>query len=102
MLAGPAPASKMAAPRTLAAARRAAAAPRGWRGAGGGTGPGRSRLYEHVREGLSARPQLEVSALSEQELERRRGPLRGGDLREIVSGAGRGRAGLGRWERGGA
>uniref|UniRef100_A0A663FDI5 serine--tRNA ligase n=1 Tax=Aquila chrysaetos chrysaetos TaxID=223781 RepID=A0A663FDI5_AQUCH len=77
----------MAAPRTLAAARRAAAAaPRGWRGAGGGTGPGRSRLYEHVREGLSARPQLEVSALSEQELERRRGPLRGGDLREIVSG----------------
>ncbi|XP_061231936.1 serine--tRNA ligase, mitochondrial isoform X1 [Neopsephotus bourkii] len=80
----------MAAPRALAAARRAAA--RGWRGAGGGgggpggavPGPVRSRLYEHVREGRSARPQLEVSALSERELERRQGPLRGRDLREIV------------------
>ncbi|XP_057255859.1 serine--tRNA ligase, mitochondrial isoform X2 [Pezoporus wallicus] len=78
----------MAAPRALAAARRAAA--RGWRGVGGGGGgpgePGavRSRLYEHVREGRSARPQLEVSALSERELERRQGPLRGRDLREIV------------------
>ncbi|KAM9211305.1 serine--tRNA ligase, mitochondrial [Leptosomus discolor] len=78
----------MAAPRALAAARRAVAAARGCRGAGGGPGPGpgpgRSRLYEHAREGLSARPQLEVEALSERELERRRGPLRGGDLREIV------------------
>ncbi|KAM6360772.1 serine--tRNA ligase, mitochondrial-like, partial [Pluvialis apricaria] len=79
----------MAAPRALAAAARRAAA-RGWRavgsGAGAGPGPGvgRSRLYEHVREGLSARPQLEVAALSEEELERRRGPLRGGDLRHIV------------------
>uniref|UniRef100_A0A672TKM1 serine--tRNA ligase n=1 Tax=Strigops habroptila TaxID=2489341 RepID=A0A672TKM1_STRHB len=49
------------------------------RGAGG-------RLYEHVREGRSARPQLEVSALSERELERRQGALRGRDLRDIVSG----------------
>ncbi|XP_030331014.1 serine--tRNA ligase, mitochondrial isoform X1 [Strigops habroptila] len=90
----------MAAPRALAAARRAAA--RGWRGAGGGGGGGggagvpgtaggpggpvpvRSRLYEHVREGRSARPQLEVSALSERELERRQGALRGRDLRDIV------------------
>ncbi|XP_074713842.1 serine--tRNA ligase, mitochondrial isoform X2 [Strix uralensis] len=77
----------MAAPRALSAARRgAAAAARGCRGAGGGAGAGlgRSRLYEHVREGLSARPQLDVAALSEHELERRRGPLRGGDLRQIV------------------
>ncbi|XP_065511253.1 serine--tRNA ligase, mitochondrial isoform X2 [Caloenas nicobarica] len=70
----------MAARRALAAGWRAAA--RGRRGAGGG--PGRSLLFEHVREGLSARPQLDVAALSERELERRRGPLRGGDLREIV------------------
>ncbi|XP_074786892.1 serine--tRNA ligase, mitochondrial isoform X2 [Athene noctua] len=75
----------MAAPRALSAARRgAAAAARGCRGAGGVAGAGRSRLYEHVREGLSARPQLDVAALSERELERRRGPLRGGDLRQIV------------------
>ncbi|KAM6288825.1 LOW QUALITY PROTEIN: serine--tRNA ligase, mitochondrial-like, partial [Aegotheles albertisi] len=50
---------------------------------GAGPGAGRSRLYEHVREGRSARPRLEVAALSERELERRRGP-QGGDLREIV------------------
>ncbi|XP_074423353.1 serine--tRNA ligase, mitochondrial isoform X1 [Larus michahellis] len=81
----------MAAPRALSAARRAARRG-GWRAAGGGTGtgpgpaacPGRSRLYEHVREGRSARPRLDVAALSEAELERRRGPLRGGDLRQIV------------------
>ncbi|KAM6033191.1 serine--tRNA ligase, mitochondrial [Chlamydotis macqueenii] len=94
----------MAAPRALsAAARRAAAAARGWRGAGGGggAGAGRSRLYEHAREGLSARPRLEVAALSERELERRRGPLRGGDLREIKQlGArlGEVRAGIARLE----
>ncbi|XP_053908824.1 serine--tRNA ligase, mitochondrial [Cuculus canorus] len=78
----------MAARRALWAVRR------GWRGAGGaaaaapgpvpGSIPGRSRLYEHVREGLSAKPQLEVEALSEADLERRKGPMRGSDLRDIV------------------
>uniref|UniRef100_A0A8B9ITA1 Uncharacterized protein n=1 Tax=Amazona collaria TaxID=241587 RepID=A0A8B9ITA1_9PSIT len=53
-------------------------------GGPGGPSPVRSRLYEHVREGRSARPQLEVSALSERELERRQGALRGRDLREIA------------------
>ncbi|XP_048178017.1 serine--tRNA ligase, mitochondrial [Corvus hawaiiensis] len=55
-------------------------------GAGDGAGPvaGRSRLYEHVREGLSARPQLDVTALSERDVERRRGSLGGAALREIV------------------
>ncbi|XP_032063000.1 serine--tRNA ligase, mitochondrial [Aythya fuligula] len=82
----------MAAPRVLlAAARRAAAAAatgggRGRRAAGGVAAPpgGRSRLYEHAREGLSARPRLDVEALSGRELERRRGPLREGDLRDIL------------------
>ncbi|XP_035169132.1 serine--tRNA ligase, mitochondrial-like [Oxyura jamaicensis] len=78
----------MAAPRVLlAAARRVAAAAaagggRGRRAAGGVAG--RSRLYEHAREGLSARPRLDVEALSGHELERRRGPLREGDLRDIL------------------
>ncbi|XP_057243301.1 serine--tRNA ligase, mitochondrial [Malurus melanocephalus] len=53
-------------------------------GAGAGAVAARSRLYEHVREGLSARPQLDVTALSERDVERRRGPLRGAALREIV------------------
>lgn len=100
----------MAAPRALAAARRAvAAAARGRRSAGTGAAPRgpaeRSRLYEHVREGLSARPQLDMAALSTnpaqaaRDLELRKGPLREGELREIVSGgsrAGRGR-GLRAW-----
>ncbi|XP_062370461.1 serine--tRNA ligase, mitochondrial isoform X4 [Cinclus cinclus] len=95
----------MAARRTLLAAGRAAGG--GRRGAAGnipgpgpaagvgtgtgtgigigiGIGTGRSRLYEHVREGLSARPQLDVTALSEREVEQRRGPLGGAALREIV------------------
>uniref|UniRef100_A0A674IJJ6 Uncharacterized protein n=1 Tax=Terrapene triunguis TaxID=2587831 RepID=A0A674IJJ6_9SAUR len=52
---------------------------------------GRSRLYEHVREGNSARPRLDMAALSarpeqaERELETRKGPLGPRDLREIVS-----------------
>ncbi|XP_021234714.1 serine--tRNA ligase, mitochondrial isoform X1 [Numida meleagris] len=85
----------MAAPRALAAARRAVvAAARGRRSAGTGAAPRgpaeRSRLYEHVREGLSARPQLDMAALSAhpaeaaRDLERRRGPLRERDLREIL------------------
>lgn len=97
----------MAAPRALAAARRAVAvAARGRRTAGTGAAPRgraeRSRLYEHVREGLSARPQLDMAALSAhpaeaaRELERRKGPLREGELREIVSGRGGGR-GLWMW-----
>lgn len=91
---------KMAAPRALAAARRAvAAAARGRRSAGTGAAPRgpaeRSRLYEHVREGLSARPQLDMAALSTnpaqaaRDLELRKGPLREGELREIVSGGSR-------------
>ncbi|XP_041336721.1 serine--tRNA ligase, mitochondrial [Pyrgilauda ruficollis] len=52
--------------------------------AAGAAAAERSRLYEHVREGLSARPQLDVTALSERDLERRRGPLGGAALREIV------------------
>ncbi|XP_031463008.1 serine--tRNA ligase, mitochondrial isoform X2 [Phasianus colchicus] len=85
----------MAAPRALAAARRAvAAATRGRRSAGTGGAPRgpaeRSRLYEHVREGLSAKPQLDMAALSAhpaeaaRELERRKGALRGSELREIL------------------
>ncbi|XP_057245002.1 serine--tRNA ligase, mitochondrial-like [Malurus melanocephalus] len=98
----------MAACRALLAAGRAAAAASGRRGASGvagaapgpgpapGASPGavpgavpgaaavRSRLYEHAREGLSARPQLDVTALSERDVERRRGPLGGAALREIV------------------
>ncbi|KYO37546.1 serine--tRNA ligase, mitochondrial [Alligator mississippiensis] len=54
-------------------------------------GAGRSRLYEHVRDGNSAWPQLDVEALrgrqeeAERELEERKGPLRAHDLREILS-----------------
>ncbi|XP_027765048.1 serine--tRNA ligase, mitochondrial [Empidonax traillii] len=83
----------MAARRALLAARGAVG--RGRRGAAAGGagaaapgaglgGAGRSRLYEHVREGLSARPQLDVTALNESDVERRRGPLGGAELREIV------------------
>uniref|UniRef100_A0A670J2U9 serine--tRNA ligase n=1 Tax=Podarcis muralis TaxID=64176 RepID=A0A670J2U9_PODMU len=52
---------------------------------------GRSRLYEHARGGWTARPQLNLEALSaqlgeaERELETRKGPLGPRDLREIVS-----------------
>ncbi|XP_064359068.1 serine--tRNA ligase, mitochondrial isoform X2 [Dromaius novaehollandiae] len=100
----------MAAPRALAAARRAvAAAARGCRaagtgagtgtesgagaggGAGGGAGPaGRSRLYEHVREGIIGRPQLDLAALAARaeeaarDLEQRKGPLGPGDLRDVL------------------
>uniref|UniRef100_A0A8D2Q5P9 serine--tRNA ligase n=1 Tax=Varanus komodoensis TaxID=61221 RepID=A0A8D2Q5P9_VARKO len=50
----------------------------------------RSRLYEHVRVGWTARPQLDVAALkaqlgeAERELETRKGLLGPRDLREIV------------------
>uniref|UniRef100_A0A8B9D2H0 Uncharacterized protein n=1 Tax=Anser brachyrhynchus TaxID=132585 RepID=A0A8B9D2H0_9AVES len=54
------------------------------------------RLYEHAREGLSARPRLDVEALSGRELERRRGPLREGDLNPLCYGQGEG-AGGGVW-----
>ncbi|XP_055648441.1 LOW QUALITY PROTEIN: serine--tRNA ligase, mitochondrial [Falco peregrinus] len=63
--------------------RRAGAPGRGEGGTGGGRG-GAEPTYEHVREGRSARPQLDVAALSEREVERRRGALRGGDLGGIV------------------
>ncbi|XP_077788421.1 serine--tRNA ligase, mitochondrial isoform X1 [Podarcis muralis] len=52
---------------------------------------GRSRLYEHARGGWTARPQLNLEALSaqlgeaERELETRKGPLGPRDLREIVA-----------------
>ncbi|XP_054855284.1 serine--tRNA ligase, mitochondrial [Eublepharis macularius] len=52
---------------------------------------GRSRLYEHVRNGWTARPRLDVEALNaqqdgaERELERRKGPLEPGDLRQILA-----------------
>uniref|UniRef100_A0A8C8RSV8 serine--tRNA ligase n=1 Tax=Pelusios castaneus TaxID=367368 RepID=A0A8C8RSV8_9SAUR len=52
---------------------------------------GRSRLYEHVRDGNSARPCLDMEALNarqeqaERELETRKGPLGPPDLREILS-----------------
>lgn len=65
-------------------------------------GAGRSRLYEHVRDGNSAWPQLDVEALrgrqeeAERELEERKGPLRAHDLREIVSGGASGQ-GRGWW-----
>ncbi|XP_044291143.1 serine--tRNA ligase, mitochondrial [Varanus komodoensis] len=51
----------------------------------------RSRLYEHVRVGWTARPQLDVAALkaqlgeAERELETRKGLLGPRDLREIVA-----------------
>ncbi|XP_062454193.1 serine--tRNA ligase, mitochondrial [Rhea pennata] len=89
----------MAAPRALAAARRAvaAAAARGCRaaaggGAGAGAGPaGRSRLYEQAREGIIGRPQLDVAALAARaeeaarDLERRKGPLGPDDLRDVLA-----------------
>ncbi|XP_015280501.1 PREDICTED: serine--tRNA ligase, mitochondrial [Gekko japonicus] len=52
---------------------------------------GKSRLYEHVQNGWTARPRLDVEALSarqeaaERELERRKGPLAPGDLRQILA-----------------
>nr|XP_034973358.1 serine--tRNA ligase, mitochondrial [Zootoca vivipara] len=52
---------------------------------------GRSRLYEHARGGWTARPRLNLEALSaqlaeaERELEMRKGPLGPQDLREIVA-----------------
>ncbi|XP_053122662.1 serine--tRNA ligase, mitochondrial [Hemicordylus capensis] len=51
---------------------------------------GTSRLYEHARDGWTARPRLDMEALSaqleevERELETRKGPLGPRDLREIV------------------
>ncbi|KAL8219852.1 UNVERIFIED_CONTAM: seryl-tRNA synthetase [Gekko kuhli] len=51
----------------------------------------KSRLYEHVQNGWTARPRLDVEALSarqeaaERELERRKGPLAPGDLRQILA-----------------
>lgn len=55
---------------------------------------GRSRLYEHARDGWTARPRLDVKALSarlgeaERELETRKGPLGPRDLRDVVRGGG--------------
>ncbi|XP_061452899.1 serine--tRNA ligase, mitochondrial [Rhineura floridana] len=55
------------------------------------TATGRNRLYEHARNGWTARPQLNLEALSaqlgqaERELEMRKGPLRPQELREIVN-----------------
>ncbi|KAJ6663781.1 hypothetical protein lerEdw1_009860 [Lerista edwardsae] len=52
---------------------------------------GRSRLYEHARDGWTARPRLDAKALSarlgeaERELETRKGPLGPRDLREVVA-----------------
>ncbi|KAJ1109095.1 hypothetical protein NDU88_006461 [Pleurodeles waltl] len=51
----------------------------------------RSRLYEHARDGYSARPLLDMDALNRDtetaivELENRKGTLRGHDLRTILS-----------------
>ncbi|XP_066494616.1 serine--tRNA ligase, mitochondrial [Tiliqua scincoides] len=52
---------------------------------------GRSRLYEHARDGWTARPRLDVEGLSarlgeaERELERRKGPLGPRDLRDVIT-----------------
>ncbi|KAM3654717.1 serine--tRNA ligase, mitochondrial isoform 1-T1 [Ammospiza maritima maritima] len=91
---GPAPAASPGAGAATGAAPGPGPAPGASPGTAPGLGPapgaspgaaaGRSRLYEHAREGLSARPQLDVTALSERDVERRRGPLGGAALREIV------------------
>lgn len=50
-----------------------------------------SSLYEHVREGYSDKPELDMTAVCEQtdrviaNVESRRGDLRGEDVRNIVS-----------------
>ncbi|XP_068766356.1 serine--tRNA ligase, mitochondrial isoform X1 [Struthio camelus] len=93
----------MAAPRALVAAaarRAAAAAARGRRAAGTGAGAGaeggaepggRSRLYEHVRDGIIGRPRLDMAALAARpeeaarDLERRKGPLGPADLRDVLA-----------------
>ncbi|XP_030400200.1 serine--tRNA ligase, mitochondrial [Gopherus evgoodei] len=94
----------MAAPMALGRALRRVRAWRALPGPGPGLGlpgagrrrssegaAGRSRLYEHVREGNSARPRLDMAALNarpeqaERELETRKGPLGPRDLREILS-----------------
>lgn len=52
----------------------------------------RSRLYEHVREGYSDKPELDMRAVCEEtdkviaNVESRKGDLRGDDVRKIVSG----------------
>lgn len=52
----------------------------------------RSSLYEHVREGYSDKPELDMRALCEEtdkviaNVENRKGDLRGDDVRKIVSG----------------
>uniref|UniRef100_A0A8D0GCD2 serine--tRNA ligase n=1 Tax=Sphenodon punctatus TaxID=8508 RepID=A0A8D0GCD2_SPHPU len=83
----------MAAPMGLSLRRALRGARLGLRGATSSSSSGaagRSRLYEHVREGNSARPRLDMEALSarprqaELELEQRKGPLGPHHLGEIV------------------
>lgn len=51
----------------------------------------RSSLYEHVREGYSDKPELDIRAVCEEtdkviaNVESRKGDLRGDDVRKIVS-----------------
>ncbi|XP_067317110.1 serine--tRNA ligase, mitochondrial-like isoform X1 [Anolis sagrei] len=51
----------------------------------------KSRLYDHAKDGWTARPQIDVEALkvrleaAERELESRKGPLRAHDLRQILA-----------------
>lgn len=51
----------------------------------------RSSLYEHVREGYSDKPELDMRAVCEEtdkviaNVENRKGDLRGDDVRKIVS-----------------
>uniref|UniRef100_A0A8D0GC75 serine--tRNA ligase n=1 Tax=Sphenodon punctatus TaxID=8508 RepID=A0A8D0GC75_SPHPU len=82
----------MAAPMGLSLRRALRGARLGLRGATSSSSSGaagRSRLYEHVREGNSARPRLDMEALSarprqaELELEQRKGPLGPHHLGEI-------------------
>lgn len=53
----------------------------------------RSSLYEHVREGYSDKPELDMRAVCEEtdkviaNVENRKGDLRGDDVRAIVSDA---------------
>nr|XP_056703561.1 serine--tRNA ligase, mitochondrial [Euleptes europaea] len=57
----------------------------------GRAAPGKSRLYEHMQNGWTARPRLDLEALiarqdeAERELERRKGPLAPGDVRQIIA-----------------
>uniref|UniRef100_A0A8C5WTN5 serine--tRNA ligase n=1 Tax=Laticauda laticaudata TaxID=8630 RepID=A0A8C5WTN5_LATLA len=50
-----------------------------------GSSGARSRLYEYAREGWASWPRMDVTGLSERDLEVRKGPLKAPDLREIVT-----------------